>query len=275
MPFTEKTIQLADFPNINDLNAKAMFNTETLFAHRLEEAKQNKLKVAIFVATNPEWFGGTSSDVFITDGSSTFYVSLALALAQHKDVVHICTNNLAISTELDSHDNINPNFMLELLGGVKDFALNATFGAGAIKQAKDFMKDGNIAIASVHQLHPKFGPTAPERQSRILKKTILEEAAIVIIVLDWLKLATPPINKAGLVFAGKRHDGWEQLLKSQELNFVSSAPPDFPNTFGEGQRLAARQLNSMQIAALTAQQKYALNVFTLSQSANVQFIEIR
>jgi len=269
--------------NWQQLMPMAIFNHNSTFGQRVQEKREEKQKVAWYVAD--KWLSKGRPDAFITDGSSTFYISLAvLAIPRERQAI-ICTNNLAISTETDAHSDreVRGMLSLKLPGGEKDFDLDATLGTQAEMYAKDFLEKHNIVIASVRELHPELGPTAPETESRCLKKVAMEKASLLIIVADWKKITTPPISNAYRVFPSKGE--WENLLRNKEVWIISAMPSDTDDT--EDARALLRVDNTCELGQtlktqqkdknpewLKPHEKYALNVFLLSENYHVNFVEV-
>lgn len=269
MPFKEEIVHSVD---LAQLDPQGVFDVNSVFGGRIfDQQQKEKQQVAWYIAK--EWFSTGRRDAFITDGSSTFYVCLAISVMHRQQTAHICTNNLAISTELDARGGTQ-NLDLELLGGKKDAQLDAALGEEAIVHANNFLKDCNLVISSVRQLQPERGPTAPERKSRRIKKVAITQANLLIIVVDWEKLATPPIDSADLTFSNM--EDWENILKNKEIIIVSSAPQDLvdENSFTVGQKIRATNKYKFR-EKLTTIEKYALNVFLLSEVYGVNFIEIK
>jgi len=267
MPFEVRTIDLAQYPSLD--SNPTLFPPETWLRKRLDQNKVQKQKVAWAVAK--EWFAEQVRDVFVTDGSSTFYVCLALALLQDPRTVKLYTNNVAFSSEMDGRQSV-PGFELELLGGHKDPILSATLGTEAERQAKAILGKTNLAIASVRQLVAEKGPTTIEWQSRGIKEIVLKQASMLVFVLDWKKLATPPIDVPALVFPHNRQEEWNRILETVTVCFVSCAPPGIANGYEEGRKIKA---SNRPAGALGREERYALNVFKLSQYENVTFVEVR
>ena len=265
MPFKKVAVDLGAKPSLDPLGN---FDPDTTFGQRLQAEQEGKQRVAWYVVD--EWFNGRP-DAFILDGSSTFYVGLAAALNPNLKQTDIYSNNLGISTELDSRPRIK-DFKLELAGGRKDFDLNATLGTEAKRCVRQFLDETRLVIASVRQLDAEDGPTAPERGSRSLKKLAMTCAGQLIVVMDWTKLATPPIAKCDLVF---NHRPFRDEIQLQDILYVCSPPGDMGDTQKIGHALRGRSLNPAAVLALSSEEKYALNAFDLSMQEGATFVEVR
>lgn len=268
MPFKKETVTSQQ---IQQLQPVGVFDPNSTFGQRIALQRDEKQRVAWYVATR--WLSEGRPDAFITDGSSTFYVCLAASLIQRQQTAHLCTNNLAISTELDARGDVQ-NLDLELLGGKRDPQLDATLGERAMSHASEFLDDCNLVISSVRELSPDRGPTAPERESRRIKKIAMSKANLLVIVAEWRKLSTPPLASADLVFAD--NEKWTNLLANKEIWVVSSAPQTSftSSSFECGRHIVASHRDQKAIM-LQPHEKYALNVFLLSERLNVNFIEVR
>jgi hypothetical protein len=264
----------------------AKFNPNNTFGQRILENREEKQKVAWYVTE--KWLTQINdrADAFITDGSSTFYICPAILAISRKRLIHICTNNLAFSSEVDAHadQDVREKLKLELLGGEKDFDLNATLGHQAEEYANDFLGRHNLVITSIRELHPELGPTAPEVESRCLKKVAMEKANLLIIITDWQKLATPPINNTNRVFSCS--NDWKELLMNKEVWIISAMPSNtnkteeaqalltVKDTYELGRKLKASDKAKDPVAWMKPHEKYAFNVYRLSEDYHVNFVEI-
>jgi hypothetical protein len=118
----------------------------------------------------------------------------------------------------------------------------------------------------------------------------MENANLLVIITDWMKLATPPINDSQSVFP--HNDDWKRLL-NRNVWIISALPSDIEEIEDEKERVATqilldsnnttyelgRQLKALNKdkhpELLKLHEKYALNVFLLSGKDSVHFVEVR
>jgi len=254
---------------------KGTFDPCTTFGKRVRMDVVEKQMVAWYIADR--WFDD-ATDAFIVDGSSTFFVGRALTDRHNLKRTTIFSNNTAISTELDACSVTLPLF-LSLCGGERDYELNATLGALAVQSAQEFLTRTRMAIASVRQLDPVLGPTAPELNSRAIKKLVLEAVTILVIPLTADKLFVPPIQHANLATTtptGK--NAWTSHLKAQEIYYICTPPhADWSgtNTMDLGMNLARAYADNPSCRdRWSNNEKYAYNAHALSRQDKSTFVEI-
>lgn len=262
------------------LKPQAVFHDQTIFGKRAHDDWEEKSLIGYFVGYS---LVGTGISVFITDGSSTFYICKAIALRCLEQrgkagSLHFITNNMAISTELDAWPQYPGGLSLSLIGGKKDFDLNATFPDRWNESNKEFVQQVSMAIVSVRELSFRDGPTSPDQPSRLLKREVFRLQVPLVIALNWQKLAQAHYgpNLGERVFADRSE--WERVKQDKELCIICNKPTTFNgNTWERGRSLETSRFGQegdhwTDLSLERQIDRYCWHVFKLSYYS--KFIEV-
>lgn len=283
MPFTAVSLTVDDhhLQNMRSLEPLGRFDPRTCFNKRIHEDDTGKRLVALYIA---ERFFSDGGSAFVTDGSSTFYVGLATALRSSMFAYPftLVTNNLAITTELNSRDETPQHLNIEIMGGQVDYALDATFPTelntpSPDEHVKRFIQNVRLAIISVRGLFYVDGPTSPDLRSLLLKREALQVHACCIIVIDWKKLTAAHAAPANKVLDQPQ---WDQLLKDQHrpIWIICDKPIGHAqDTYEMGQRISNQfdpRRRPGEWANAERIERYWWQVYRFSEHTNINFVEV-
>ena len=208
---------------------KADYPQQSTFGQRIAQLADEKQRIAKHIVDN---FLGNGCASFISDGSSTLYVGLAIfqkAQACQGDpfVSHIYTNNLAIAHEYplwDSPRGTLPAIRVYIAPGVVESDLTMVRGDRANQHAKDSSATAQFAVLSVRAIFGDYGPAGREPGSLQIKQHALHLAQKVILVADHEKLSTPFTLSAPLVYPITAD--WGTAMANPNYYVVSTTHPD-------------------------------------------------
>jgi len=169
-----------------DLTSKATYPSNTTFGKRILESKSDKVAVARYVALT---LVAAGLSILVLDGSSTFY--LVLALIEKRAGFKVYTNSIAVAVEyaLCNMNGYPRQFLLELLGGEVNPVLMMTAGADCEARVAERARKAQITILSVRFLFGSRGPAGWEHDSLAIKQAAVKNTRRLILIADWRKLS--------------------------------------------------------------------------------------
>lgn len=233
----------------HQLTPRLNYPATTTFGQRLNLERSAKQHVAAKVA---EQFLPPGVRVFIGDGSSTFYVGLALlhlarSLTQHEPSFTAATNSLAIAGEYVFGQG-EPRLDLRTSQGEVSRLLFASFGDHTRGFAQDCAEGCECSILSVRSLLAREGPYGVEHESLEVKRTVLLNSKFrrLVLVADHTKLAAVPDapDAAGLRVLTEP-GAWDALMSNPNVFVVTTKYPDAPAT-GAVTRIPSGGLDSLE-----------------------------
>ncbi len=280
MPFEQYKVRHSEIKQA--LEPKAIFGDRNIFGHRVTTGNPDgKKAVASYIASR---FTKEGASVFASDGSSTFFVCLAMAQSsfEFQREFDLLTNNLGIATELEAQPySPPPKVKIQIVGGEFDYILNATFPPSRDSATKDQIQGAKLTIVSVRQLFLDEGPTSPEKRSCLIKEYAFQTDGDLVIPLDWTKLAAKEPDKGTLVFNNRRT--WKEILQNEDrqITIVSDKPLDKPETdhpveigerleHGVVSRNSQRRWNDA-----TDYERYCWHAYHFSLHRHITFIEMQ
>jgi hypothetical protein len=272
MPFKQIAAD-QQFTNLLQSNS-SLFLAQTTFGSRIRNNDLAKRKVAAVIVQE---LIGSAGAAFATDGSSTFYVGLGVAetCLQSGKPFTLRTNNLAISSHLDSCAAYPQTLRLEILRGEKNYDLNATFPSTLGRRTQEFIQEVPIVIASVSELFVREGPTSPDFPSRLLKRVALQTEAALVIALEWDKMSSVQPRLGSLVFS--RPQEWQSILETREVWVVCDKPDFIASSYDVGLQLEAQQMLSRypeRTSQLQGFELFCWRAYNLSEQKNITFVEV-
>jgi DeoR/GlpR family transcriptional regulator of sugar metabolism len=283
MPFipAEITVNNDFLENMRNLEPLGRFDPRTVFNRRISEEETGKRLVALYIT---EKFSSDGGSAFLTDGSSTFYVGLAIALRSSvfTQSFTLVTNNLAVITELNSRNETPQHLNIEIMGGQLDYGLNATFptelnASFPMDHGKRLFQNVRLVIVSVRGLFYLDGPTSPDLKSLLLKREALQIHAECIFVTDWKKMTTSHAAPANKILDQLQ---WDQLLKDlhRTIWIVCAKPTaQTQNTYEMGQRISHQfdpKRKPIEWENAEPFERYCWQAFRFSEHTNVNFVEV-
>jgi DeoR/GlpR family transcriptional regulator of sugar metabolism len=203
---------------------RAKYPEDSTFGKRLREMTAEKIRVAVGVVTR---FLSSGSSVFIGDGSSTFYVGLALFERAMKTT--IWTNHLGIAHEFPLWASDAPDLRwteVWLAGGEVDRDLMMTCRDDADACVDRWARKAQSVILSARCLFADRGPAGMEQKSLSIKvaavKAALQTGARIVFMVDHLKLCKPYLNEP-LVFPSA--GDWDAAMKNPAVHVVTTRHP--------------------------------------------------
>ncbi len=282
MPF--QNVKLSPSPLADALTPDAFFGANSLFDERTRQGGANDKKklVAEFIAKNFTTIGGSA---LLTDGSSTFFVGLAIALQSqpkfnhlHPSVsrFHLATNNLALISEFNARQ-ITPNITIEILAGDFDYSLCAVFPKTVAWKDDTTAGCVGCVIASARSLYFHSGPTSPDHRSANFKRTVMCIQVPLIFAVDDEKLSDPcwPFN------AVMHQNEWDAIKAqgSRQICIVSNKPYgkgiEKFDTLQVGEEVAHDGLlNRSKWEEASKIQRYCYQAYSFAELSHVSFIEV-
>ncbi len=198
----------------------------TTFGTRIRRAAAEAQAVALCVVDR---FLGPGQSVFISDGSSTFFVALELYLRGHP--INIDTNSLPVALEYPMWAAAREESGLEsepehtcvnLAGGNLDRDLIMTWGSSVYDYASKAAGIVQNVVLSCKKLTGQRGPAGHELHSLRVKQSAIRNARRVIWVADHSKLESGPDSNDPLVY---RRAEWEEAIADPDTYIVSTVHP--------------------------------------------------
>ena len=213
---------------------KGKYPEDSTFGRRIRERALEKRMVGRYIA---EKFLERGVTAFISDGSSTLYVGLALyrKALEWKDSDpfrgDIYTNNLALANEYPlwdlPPDRKIPDVHVSIASGNVVTDLMMVSGIDAQAYSKIRAEASDCVIISVRNLFGDRGPTGRERESLEIKRSALEGAKNkkIIFVADYTKLLEVYNTRVmPLIYDSKTK--WEEVMCRDSTYVISTKPPD-------------------------------------------------
>ena len=278
MPFKQVIVEYEAFSEA--LEPKAAFGNRNKFGHRIGQNPDGKKAVAYFVASQ---FAVEGSSIFATDGSSTFYVCLAMALCsfEFEREFDLLTNNVGLAQELEAQPySPFPKVSIRLLGGPFDYTLNACFPPENDGAAWQAVRDARLSIVSVRELFIEEGPTSPETRSCLVKQHALRSHSELVLPMDWKKLGSQYPRPGSIVF-NDSHE-WKEILQkaNRKITIVCDKPLDIPDNIDSEQK--GRQLDASGFQRQsrarwesgTDYERYCWQAYQFSLFPHITFVEV-
>lgn len=214
---------------------KAEYPSNSTFGQRIKSMQDGKLAVAREVVKR---FLRSGQSAFISDGTSTFYVALAMfeaAKQQRKPdtppyFATIYTNHLAIAHEFALWNDplgMMPGVHVHLNSGEVNSDRMQVSGDRAASEVKRVCAKVQVAVLSVRALDAKEGPAGIEPYSLQIKQAAVEGARRVVFVADHEKLSREHPLDFPLVYATP--DDWTEVMSRESTFVVSTRHPDVSN----------------------------------------------
>jgi len=209
---------------------KAKYPKDSTFAKRIGDNRQKRI-VGRYIAQK---FLSDGVTAFITDGSSTLYVGLALyaeAVKQPGFMATIYTNNLALAHEYPLWDKPPkreiPSVHVSMSSGNVISDLTMVGGIDAQAYSKIRAEASDCIIISVRNLFGDRGPTGREDESLKIKRSALKGAKDkkVIFVADYTKLLES-YNRRVMPLIYDSSKDWEEMMRTDSTYLVSTRIPD-------------------------------------------------
>lgn len=274
MPF--ENIKISASALATELTTTAWFGENSLFdtRTRASDATNKKQLVAEYIARHLTNDGGSA---LLTDGSSTFFVGLAISLLSRARVnqFHLATNNLALLSELNCR-RTTPNIGIQILDGDFDYSLCAVFPRNNNWLSSTAAFVGSI-IVSARSLYFHCGPTSPDFRSAILKRSVMSLQVPLIFAVDDEKLsdASWPFN------AVLDLTEWHAMKQAdaRQICIVSNKPYDEAigdfDTLSVGEEVAQNtRMNRSSWVSATNIERYCYQAFQFSELPHVSFVEV-
>jgi DeoR/GlpR family transcriptional regulator of sugar metabolism len=202
----------------------AKYTEDSTFGKRLHDMTSEKIRVADSIVTR---FLSAGSSVFIGDGSSTFYVGLAMFRQAMQAT--IWTNHLAIAHEFSLLASDAPDLRwteVWLAGGEVDRDLMMTCRDDADACVDRWARKAQSVILSVRGLFADRGPAGLEQKSLSIKvaavKAALQTGARIIFMADHQKMCKPYANEP-LIFPST--GDWDAAMKNPAVHVVTTKHP--------------------------------------------------
>jgi len=276
MPYTQILV-----PKIRSMEINPMTIFHGKFGDRVrsqDNSREEKRCIGHFIAE--KCLGGS---LFISDGSSSFYVGLAMIqIDSDKFTFDLITNNLGVLAELQANQDKDKKWSVEIIGGHLDDDLYATFPSENEAAAAQRIQEAKIAIVSVRELFYTQGPTSPELHSSKLKAHAFRSNGDIIIPLNWDKLAEVEPHWGTTVFANQGQ--WNEVLKKagRKIIIVCEKPTgeSDKNSREVGRNVNTKLVNDHSAewkekwAKISQYERYCWSVFQFASNENVDFIEL-
>lgn len=274
MPFKRVTVKLEQ---LDALAYKGCFEPGQTFGARVRDNYDEKRLVAYYICAA---FCKNGASVFVSDGSSTFFVCLGMALCsfEHKQKLTLLTNNLALATELEAQPFVPDKLVLKLLGGTVDLSLNATFPQEEVLRSRNWLKATKLIVTSVREFFWMEGPTSPDELSRALKHTLFCSPTEMVLALDWEKMSLEKPEPGTRVFDNDK--AWKEVLgnPNREITIVSNRPPEATReTEAHGEELDSLGFTRLSPAKWrngSPVERYSWQAYQFSLFQNVTFVEV-
>lgn len=230
MPFEPAIVEPKGNEELMKMVGAVKSRSGTIFERHVVNRPLDKMRVAYCIARR---CGAILDGAFVSDGSSTYYVGVALAqMMKSGDDHYLRTNNLSMCAEL-GRTGYPRSLELQLIEGTVDHDLGATFPRQDRSLTQLFGNDTLQAICSVSELHFDQGPAAPNAPTKLLKKCLLRHSDKVIIPLDWRKLASRELNNPVM-----SANDWAAIRDSLSIVIVCAKPNEYgENDWVEIQRI--------------------------------------
>ena len=201
----------------------AQYPVESTFGKRIELLKSHKIAAAIYAVDK---FLGSGMSVFISDGSSSFYVGLEL-FCQARENIEVRTNNLAIAHEYSLWPQpaaAGTGAHVSLAGGAINKDLVMVCGATANEYVRKASEEVQYMVLSVRRLFGDEGPTGVEFESLQIKQfAATSTTASIIVLADYEKLSHPFEVKLPRVYRSSQE--WAAAMK-RSMYVISTCRPD-------------------------------------------------
>lgn len=200
--------------------------TLSSFAIRVRASADAKTVVARRVV---EAFLGSGQSIFLSDGTSTFYVAAQIfekaAASPDRPYFDIYTNNLAVAHRFVARDK--PRGSLErvrvyLPGGLVQHG-QVLVGPEVEAKIEEWAARAGLAILSVSALFGDKGPVAHTPTDLYARQAALRGARRVVFVADHGKLSHPYAGEPLLYPAA---GDWKGAMASPNTHVVTTKPPD-------------------------------------------------
>jgi DeoR/GlpR family transcriptional regulator of sugar metabolism len=203
---------------------RVQYPVDSTFGKRIGDMMAEKVRVAETIVSR---FTSSGSSVFIGDGSSSFYVGLAIFTQRLQAT--IWTNHLAIAHEFSLWPSDAASLRhteVWLAGGEVDRDLMMTCGDDTEEEVTRWTKKAQCIILSVRCLFADRGPAGMEQKSLSIKaaavRAALQTGARIIFAADHLKLSKP-YQSEPLVFPAAAD--WETAMKNSNVYVVTTGHP--------------------------------------------------
>jgi len=197
----------------------------TTFGKRIRRVAAAAQAVAAYVVDK---FLGPGQAVFISDGSSAFYVALELFSKGH--AIHIDTNSLPRAVEFplwaaaweETGESHLEETHINVAGGSVDRDLIMTWGSSVYDYAARSSGIVQNVVVSCKKLTAERGPAGQELHSLRVKQSAVRNAQRVIWLADHSKLEAGSASSDPFVY---RREEWEKALADPDVYIVSTAHP--------------------------------------------------
>jgi hypothetical protein len=200
----------------------------TKFGGRVHENEAAKRMLASFVVLE---YLQPGMDIFIADGSSAFWV--ALAIFERELDVRVYTNNAAIGMESimwkGPRRNPEPKPCCATVYGAEgeyDGNYAGVFGPSACSFARRMARATQLSLLPITGLNHMKGPSAGKAEARKIKQAVLEHGKHVVLIADSTKIARADDREKTWVYPGMARSEWEAILKTGKLAVVCDLPGD-------------------------------------------------
>jgi DeoR/GlpR family transcriptional regulator of sugar metabolism len=207
-------------------NPKVTYPQNTTFGNRLQDLKDDKVRVAQEVVKT---FMGTGVSAFVGDGSSTFYVGLELF--DRGTQATIWTNHLAIAHEFPLWATSQPGLTrttVLLAGGQVDPDLMMTCGVDTDQSVQTWASKAQNIILSLRSIFAEQGPAGFEQLSLSVKQTAamaaMPSGRRIIFVADYKKLSCQYAVATPLVYPSPKD--WDSVMRQPNAYIVTTRHPD-------------------------------------------------
>ncbi len=250
------------------ITPKAIYPKGTTFGARIEENKSQKNTVAEYVVTK---FLGPGQNVFISDGSSTFFIGLSL-FEKKVEGFKLYTNSLPIAHEfpLWETDDWPKEFTLELAGGKVNTKLMMTGGSlceGIVEQMTTRVQYTVLSVRSIFGIQ---GPAGREPDSLGIKQAALKNPKRVVLIADHSKFIEEYSTNVPLVYT--EADEWTELMRRSTTYVVTTLPPG--KTANEVADLGRTLQQNPYQKPKNPEEWYAKNTWPLRSELGKRFIEL-
>jgi DeoR/GlpR family transcriptional regulator of sugar metabolism len=213
---------------------RAKYPADSTFGRRIKEMAEEKQKVAKRIVETFLVGGGST---FISDGSSTLYVGLAIFQEAFRRgstapfEAEIYTNNLAIAHEYPLWDTPKgklPGIRVYSTEGTVESDLTMLCGDAANDCVTNSVKRVQFLILSIRAIVGQYGAAGKEAESLRIKQNALrhgsEDVQAIIFVADHKKLSESYNKSLPLIYPVQKQ--WESLVESENTYIVSTRHPD-------------------------------------------------
>jgi len=211
---------------LNAMTPRLSYRTDTFFGRSLKEYTDEKRAVALYTANN-EGLIPEKGNIFLTDGSHTYYLFLALTYQNRN--VSVVTNSLGVAGEYAQYlGKINKTKFPS--NGVVDADYGGLFELKEEDLAKELADSTNIFI-SCDFIDPTEGPWIHATRAAIRRKAI-ESGCPVTILCDYHSLShDPKEHDSAPMFVGDYIDTWHNFIKGRCNHIITTHHPDMPEDY--------------------------------------------